>query len=294
MDVQPVVVGIDGSSTSRDALIWAVHEARLRGAPLHVIHACPHPTYDPVFAGGFCLPPIVLEEEETDVALDCAGDLVRETAPEVPVETWACRGSATSVLLDQAQDGAGLVVVGSRGLGAAGALFLGSVSARVAARATVPVVVVPPGTEHSAAGPVVVGVDGTPHSTAAVRAGAREAAVRGVPLELVSAHLVPADLLVSPLTPPVDLRSAYMERAERVVGEAARTARALGPHLEVRTHVVEGLPTDALAQVAGSTASLVVLGSRGHGLLTGPVLGSVSQSVLHHATGPVMVVHAQD
>ena len=85
-----------------------------------------------------------------------------------------------------------------------------------------------------------------------------------------------------------------MERAERVVEEAARTARALGPHLEVRTHVVEGLPTDAIAQVAGSTASLVVLGSRGHGLLTGPVLGSVSQSVLHHATGPVMVVHAQD
>lgn len=293
MDVQPVVVGIDGSSTSRDALIWAVHEARLRGAPLHVIHACPHPTYDPVFAGGFCLPPITLEEE-ADVALDCAGDLVRETAPEVPVETWACKGPAASVLLDQAQDGAGLVVVGSRGLGASGALFLGSVSTRVAARSTVPVVVVPPGTEHSTAGPVVVGVDGTPHSMAAVRAGTREAVLRGVPLELVSAYLVPADLLVGPLAPPVDLRPAYVERAERVVGEAARTARTMGPHLEVRTHVVEGVPTDAIAQVAGSTASLVVLGSRGHGRVLGPVLGSVSQSVLHRATGPVMVVHAQD
>ncbi len=107
-----------------------------------MVHACPQPAYDPVFAGGFCLPPIVLGEEETDVALDCAGDPVRETAPEVPVETWACRGAAASVLLDQAQGGAGLVVLGSRGHGLLTGPVLGSVSQSVLHHATGPVMVV--------------------------------------------------------------------------------------------------------------------------------------------------------
>lgn len=43
----------------------------------------------------------------------------------------------------------------------------------------------------------------------------------------------------------------------------------------------------AVAEAAG----LVVLGSRGHGLLSGVVLGSTSRSVLHHTRTLVMVVH---
>ncbi|MBD7998373.1 universal stress protein [Oerskovia gallyi] len=291
MTIAPVVVGIDGSSTSRQALTWAAQEARLRGAPLRVIHARRRPASDPVFEGGFCLPPIV-PEPGPDVPLDTARDLVHETAPGVPVEAWVLEGAAASVLREEAENGATLLVVGSRGHGALGSLFLGSVSARLAADAAAPVVVVPPGVSPRSDGPVVIGVDGSTHSTAAVRAAALEASVRGVPLDLVCAYTVAADLLTSPLVARSDaLRTESTDRARRVVEAAAQTAHEAHEGVEVRTFVVEGTPSDAIAQVAGDTASLVAVGSRGHGRVLGPVLGSVSQSVLHHARWPVLVAH---
>lgn len=296
MDVQPVVVGVDGSSASRDALTWAVDEARLHGAPLHIVHARQKPVHDPVFEGGFVLPPVDDGSQDVDVALAGARELVRDLAPDLAVETWFFHGPPASVLLDQATDGALLLVVGSRGLGAWGSLFLGSVSARLAARSSVPVLVVPPGSPRAAdGGPVVVGVDGSPHSKAAVRAAAREAAARGVPLDLVTAFSVPADLLVGPLVPPPDeVRAQVEDRARRAVEAGAQRAREAEPDLEVRASVVEGQAAQVLAQVAGSRASVVAVGSRGHGTVVGPVLGSVSQSVLHHARWPVLVVHAED
>ena len=325
MTASPVVVGIDGSSTSREALVWAAHEAHLRGAPLRAVHARPRPDYDPILAGASCLSPVPLVEEGADVALGTAVDLVQDLDPELPVEGSVCLGAAASVLLDEAEAGAGLLVVGSRGLGAFDSLFLGSVSTHLAARSPAPVVVVPPRTPFSVDGPVVVGVDGAAHSAAAVREGAREAAAREVPLDLVVAHTVPTDTLVNPLSPPSDLRSASQEHARRVAEEAARAARAAGaevggrahvgegppapagapgggppaapraggaPGADVRTHVVEGPAAQAVAQVAGTAASLVAVGARGHGRVLGPVLGSVSQSVLHHARWPVLVARA--
>ncbi|MBE7699873.1 universal stress protein [Oerskovia sp. Sa1BUA8] len=292
MTASPVVVGIDGSSTSREALVWAAHEAHLRGAPLRAVHARPRPDYDPILAGASCLSPVPLVEEGADVALGTAVDLVQDLDPELPVEGSVCLGAAASVLLDEAEAGAGLLVVGSRGLGAFDSLFLGSVSTHLAARSPAPVVVVPPRTPFSVDGPVVVGVDGAAHSAAAVREGAREAAAREVPLDLVVAHTVPTDTLVNPLSPPSDLRSASQEHARRVAEEAARAARAAGAEVDVRTHVVEGPAAQAVAQVAGTAASLVAVGARGHGRVLGPVLGSVSQSVLHHARWPVLVARA--
>lgn len=295
MDVPPVVVGIDGSSASRDALTWAVDEARLHGAPLHVVHARQKLVHDPVFEGGFSLPPLDDGSQDVDVALARARDLVRDLAPDLAVETWFFHGPAASVLLDQATDGAMLLVVGSRGLGAWGSLFLGSVSSRLAAHSPVPVLVVPPGSPRDGGGPVVAGVDGSAHSKAAVRAAAREAVARGVPLDLVTAFSVPADLLVGPLVPPPDeVRAQVRDRARQVVEAAVRWAREAEEEVEVRPSVVEGLPVDVLAQVAGSGASVVAVGSRGYGRVVGPVLGSVSQSVLHHARWPVLVVHAED
>lgn len=286
-----VVVGIDGSTSSRSALVWAAHEARLRGLGLLVVHSRFRPSYDVVFAGGFYLPPIADEEDEMAEILRVAVELAREVDAQLEVEVSARTGPPAASLLEAAGERAELVVVGSRGLGAFGSLFLGSVSIHLAARSPVPVVVVPAETPFSTVGPVVVGVDGSPHSRTAVVEAAREAVRRQVPLDVVASYTVPADLLVTPLTTGrEELREAFRAQAQENADEAARAASVEDDDLLVRTHVVEGPPAEEIARVA-DPASLVVVGSRGHGELTGPMLGSVSQHLLRHARWPVLVTH---
>ncbi|MFJ2298034.1 universal stress protein [Oerskovia paurometabola] len=291
MSENRVVVGIDGSTSSRSALIWAAHEARLRDVGLLVVHSRFRPSYDVVFAGGFYLPPIGEEGDEIAETLRVAVELVEQVEPDLEVQASARSGPAALALLDAASEGAGLVVVGSRGLGAFGSLFLGSVSVHLAARSPVPVVVVPAETAFSTAGPVVVGVDGSAHAQVAVLEAAGEAVRRRAPLDIVASFSVPADLLVTPLAASRDeFRHAFQTQAQQNADAAARTASTVGESLIVRTHVTDGPPAREIARVARA-ASLVVVGSRGHGEIAGPVLGSVSQSLLRHATWPVLVTH---
>lgn len=136
-----IVVGVDGSPESRRALLWAVQEARLRGAHLSVIHA-------------FTLNLGIVEQElATDMLVRIrreAQDLVEnevdelgETAAGLEISCAAAEGTPAKVLLGAAGE-ADLLVVGSRGRGGFGALLLGSVSQQCAHHATCPVVIVPP------------------------------------------------------------------------------------------------------------------------------------------------------
>lgn len=172
-------------------------------------------------------------------------------------------------------------------------MFLGSVSVHLAARSPAPVAVVPAGAEFSTVGPVLVAVDGSAGGEAATVEAAREATLRAVPLDVVAAYLVPADPLVTSLSPSGDdFRGSFRARAHEVAEAAASRAKQEDPSLIVRTHVVEGTPPREIVKAAADgAASLVVVGSRGHGEVVGPVLGSVSQGVLRHATTPVLVAH---
>ncbi|KRC35866.1 hypothetical protein ASE27_11350 [Oerskovia sp. Root918] len=287
-----VIVGVDGSTNSRSALTWAAHEACLRGVPLLIVHSRFRPAYDPIFAGGFYLPPVAAEGNEIDEVLRVSSEMAQQVEPELEVETTARPGPAALALLDAASEGAGLVVVGSRGLGAFGAVFLGSVSVQLAAQSPVPVVVVPAEMTFSTVGPVVVGIDGSPASNVALVEAAGEAGRRHSPLDIVVAYTIPADPLVTSLTPSIDeFRTAFRIRAQEAAATAAENAGRVSQTLAVRTHVLEGPPVREIARAAVA-ASLVVVGSRGYGEFRGPVLGSVSQGLLRHAKWPVLVTHS--
>jgi nucleotide-binding universal stress UspA family protein len=142
---RPIVVGVDGSEGAAHALDWALREAVVRHAPLHVILAWSPP--EPISAIGSVLAPIEPEPYERQakevlerVIDDAVGRAGPGAAPViVPLLT---RGYPPKVLLD-ATDGAQLLVVGSRGLGGLRELLMGSVSHTCAQRSTIPVVVVP-------------------------------------------------------------------------------------------------------------------------------------------------------
>jgi len=146
----PIVVGIDGSDDSRRALLWAAHEARLRGAPIHAITA-----WEP-FVGAWASPagafPAAVwnhSDQVKDVATRTerfVEDVIGET--NVSVQSSAVIGNPAATLMEIAQrEAAGLLVVGCRGRGGFRRLMLGSVSEQCATHAEVPVVIVRPGTE---------------------------------------------------------------------------------------------------------------------------------------------------
>ena len=145
-----IVVGIDGSEPAQRALRWALAEAELRasssGAP-SVGASSVRAVYcweEPVLLGGdlmMALPDPALLEQDAEEAL--SGWLAAAEVPEGVTLTGATqRGNPGHGLLDAIGD-AGLVVVGSRGLGGFKGLLLGSVARRVTHLAPCPVVVIP-------------------------------------------------------------------------------------------------------------------------------------------------------
>jgi nucleotide-binding universal stress UspA family protein len=133
-----IVVGLDGSKPSGEALAWAAGEARLRGAFLKVVRAW----HVPSFAYGPYAPPPPAEDFRKNALalLDEQVDEVLGTEHGVPVVREVREGPAAEVIVE-ASAGAEMIVVGSRGLGGFSGLLLGSVSAQVAHHARCPVVI---------------------------------------------------------------------------------------------------------------------------------------------------------
>lgn len=134
-----VVVGVDGSDESIAALQFAAAEARLRGAPLRVVHAFLVPS-SATYTAGALLDPKPFEQA-AERLVDSAITAIERELEGVEVETVIECGGGVPVLLDHlASDD--LAVVGSRGRGGFKGLLLGSVSQQIVAHAPCPVVVV--------------------------------------------------------------------------------------------------------------------------------------------------------
>jgi nucleotide-binding universal stress UspA family protein len=138
MDAGRIVVGVDGSDSSLDALRWAAAQARVTGAELVAVTAWSFPpTSYPVLAGYMPMPVTADLEKETRIALE---RLVRDTLGEVEVTLSVPEGHPAVVLIDAAR-GADLLVVGCRGHGGFVGALVGSISQHLVAHAPCPVVV---------------------------------------------------------------------------------------------------------------------------------------------------------
>ena len=131
---------------------------------------------------------------------------------------------------------------------------------------------------------VVVGVDGSACATRALEFAAKQAAQNDSPLLVASAyHEMPAAggfIMEGGL---------IRQSAQAIVSDAIRRAEELEPTLVVKGEVVLDAPGPALARLSKGATALVV-GTRGHSEVTGVLLGSVSQYVLHHASCNTIVV----
>jgi len=136
-------------------------------------------------------------------------------------------------------------------------------------------------------GPVVVGVDGSQPARTALRWAADAARRLQAPLRVVHAWDVTLDDELAPHAGPAAVERERAARAsiERVLDDE----RAILDGLQVDVRLVRGAPVTALLDAAADAVMLVV-GARGRGGFEKLLLGSVSQQVVQHATGTVVVV----
>jgi nucleotide-binding universal stress UspA family protein len=274
-----IIVGVDESPHACAALRWAVEHASLGHEPVTAVMAWGyfdqhHPDagqpFDPAYG--------------QDAAAGVLDDIVgRALGPDADVGRVAFCGPPVAALRDVAED-ASMLVVGARGMGGFRGLLLGSVSRQVLHDAACPVTVVHDDASRRAQ-PVVVGVDGSDPSRRALAWAAEHARRRGVSLVAVHAFQspTPAHLWYPPDRDPEELR----HRASSFLQAHVATVDTSGVDLDCRA----GDDRASAARLdAGALASLIVVGSRGHGQVVGSILGSVSDQVAHHATCPVVIV----
>jgi len=140
-----VIVGVDGSPESQQALRWAAKFADSCGARLVAVTVWEYPAT----LGWNAWPQEWDPSAASRVTLANTVDEVFGAHPPEDLELLVRQGSAAGALLEESK-GAVMLVVGSRGHGGFTGLLLGSVSANVAEHASCPVLVMhgdqlPPG-----------------------------------------------------------------------------------------------------------------------------------------------------
>ena len=290
----PIVVGVDGSTRSLDAVRWASHEAVLRGRPLHLVAAIrgEPSTYGNAFTLG--APQFAAKRREGKLRLSRGRSAAQPATGGGPVVTEHLGfGHPVDILLEQSEDAA-MLVVGSRGLGRWADGILGSVSTATVLHARCPVAVIrelPPADEPLRGGPVVVGVDGTEHSEPALAEAFETASLHGV--ELVAVHAWSDSHLSTAFRTDPDGESLDWDAiataehavlAERLAGWTDRY-----PDVAIRRVVVHDNPAQELITESKS-AQLVVVGRRGRGGFKSMLLGSTSRNLLHRALCPLLIV----
>jgi nucleotide-binding universal stress UspA family protein len=283
-----VVVGIDGSARSLQAVDSAVAQAALHHRPLRIVLAMSWPSLPVAGPPGVVPEPPPAVREQAEAALAEAVRQAEKAVPPVTVTGEVRTGAPVPVLLDESR-GAYRMVIGDRGHGGFAGLLAGSVAVHLTAHGACPVVVVRG--ERRPAGPVVVGMDGSALSAEALDFAVEEAALRGAELVAVHAWLPPP--VVGPVglmpVPPGYEPQVLAAEEQRVLAEALAGIGSRYPDVTIRRESLPGAPAKVLRD-RSETAQLVVVGSRGRGAFTGMLLGSVGQHLIHHAACPVAVI----
>jgi len=275
MSQPKVIVGIDGSTTAQQAMLWAAAECDRRGAELVLAHAGDAESgTDADRTKPTAFGRSLLAEAEA---------VVYENGADCPVSTVITLERPLQ-LLSRLSEQAELVVVGSHGLGRQASALVGSVAYRVAAHARCPVAVVPRGWIERSDQPVVVGIPASITHSEPVYAAFAEARLRGVPVCAVRSWYRPdwTDGLTELIyTTSPAFEAKQQEYADRVLAPV----RELYPDVSVCT-LLSGKGIDDVLLQAAENASLLVLGSRftdGHSFSR---LGPTTARMLQRASGP--------
>ncbi len=285
VEVNSIVVGVDGSPTSLRAVTWAAELADALSVPLDVLAAYGAPLTLEIYA----LFSAAYRDHVQDAGrahLDAGLEAARAAAPEVELnERYVDRPPVRALLEAGASDR--LLVVGRHGAGGGLLAKLGSVTDQVVTHAQGPVVVVPP--DPVTGDRIVVGVDASPHSAAALWFAFEVARTTVRPVTLIHSWGYDTMWLDAPVgVEPEDLVDVRAQ-TERAVHSVADPIVARYDDVDVEWVLERNTPSRSLMDAADS-ASMVVVGRRGHGGFPALLLGSTSRALTHATPCPLAVI----
>ena len=135
---------------------------------------------------------------------------------------------------------------------------------------------------------VVVGIDGSLSSQEALEWALRYASATGSTVEVVAAWDWPVSASLAPIAPGFEPKLS----AEQLLDDLIQQKKAEFPNLPIKGQVVQG-DAAAVLEEASIGATLLVVATRGHGEITGLLLGSVSEHCITHAHCPVVVYRGE-
>ncbi|GAA2583017.1 universal stress protein [Winogradskya consettensis] len=287
----PVIVGVDGGDSGRDALLLGQWAATVLDAPLVV--AVVHPAPAALGSGRVDAEWIASRHEAARSVLDGAravltGLGIPATGPAVEYRTVAST-SAAHGLHDLAEElGAQTIVVGSGRAGPRHRLFAGSTADRLLAGSICPIAVAPAGMQRppGTLGRIGVAYVDTLDGRAALDTAASLASRTRTPLRLYTV-VADADATL-PFLVGQDAEHAFRDTAretyELSLTRAASSVRETTADWEIRT----GDVVDQLAEL--DDIDVLFCGSRGYGPTRRVFLGGVSTRLVRRARRPVVIV----
>jgi nucleotide-binding universal stress UspA family protein len=286
-----IIVGVDGSPPSLQALRWAAWEAHRRHADVFVVTCYSVPVYGSPEGAVYPTPDdLEMFSGGADAVIAQAAQIVSHIDPDVNFAGVAAMAPAATEIADAARPGDEIAVGATGHTGVLDGL-LGSVALSVIHRSHVPVIVVPssPVAEIGATmRKIVVGVDGSAASLQALEWAYNEALVVGAELTAVHGWIYPYDgPRTSVSEPRTQMQLDAMEELKSSLESLG--SRLTGGPVHVHARLLERSPAQALLDEAAD-ADLLVVGSRGRGAIRASLLGSVSRTVAQHAPCPVAVI----
>ena len=285
-----VLVATDGSSSARNAVLLVRSLAWPPNTRVRVLRIFP-PVPSLVPIGGDRRLELDDTHERSVVAelaapLHCEGLVIDE-------EYIRGDGVANLIVEDARGWGADVIVSGNRGHGPLATLLLGSVAAAVSERAPCPILVA----RRPTCSRIVFAEDGSDGAFEARNVLAKWPIFKGMQLKVVSVAHIDRPLS-SGLTAAVfeDARQAETDKLmearaahEHLAKESAEQLRLAGILAQAELHTGDAA-TEILAAARSWNADLIVVGSRGRGLIARALLGSVARRVLLDAKCSVLVI----
>jgi nucleotide-binding universal stress UspA family protein len=281
-----VVVGVDGSEESADALALALKLTQPLKCDLAAVFV--HP-YGPLAA--------TLREPKYEQLVKELADSVHAhmralelPVPERRLQIVSDRSPAAGLQRIAERDGAALIVVGGSRRSRVGRVLPGGTAERLLAGAPCPLAVAPRGYARSEAELTSVGCafDGSDESRIALDWARNLTRSLGAQLRLLTVHesLPPVTVPAAAGLPLESVNETLRQQLARELAEAEAELREEG--VDVRGELLHGNLVNAIAD-ASTDLDLLVLGSRGYGPLGAVLLGSVSTALVRNSNCPVIV-----
>jgi nucleotide-binding universal stress UspA family protein len=277
----PIVVGVERSQRSRDALALGRRLASAAGARLLLVSVYSVGARSATLERSAYARALA---EEAETALDWVAAPLSGARPEA--RAVPCTSIPRGLQQVAVAEGALAIVVGPSHRGPLGRIVPGSVGVRLLRGAPCPIAVATGGSRpdaHAAIRRIGVGYVATPEGDEALRAATGLAARAGAGVRMLSVVEPPA--ISSALT--FGWRTAALESTARE--ELATQILRVSGRVEVTGDVVDGYADDELALLSREV-DLLVCGASGHRPVGGVMTGSVSAGILRKARCPLLVV----